>query len=409
MKRRFAISKALLAAAAAGAVGLAGMAPAFAAESPSKKAVDADACAQFVQRPQILKSDTRPDGTPIPEQDPQGATPVVFVHGWVSKIAHDEGREGYFSHYVASRANGHAGTLLAKDDIHSSMIGLVQQVPGAQPYTFDYSQVGSHWVTDPQIGAKLANGLSCLAKQYGKPAVVVTHSMGGLAIREALGKMDPTAAQEAVSDVVAIAPPNKGSDIAGTLNETIEGASDAPLIGLPVRLADRILKGCAAKMDEKNEGCIGVPVVDAFRGWGGQALRPDSPELAALPQIPQGIHVTNLAGDIQIGGLSLFGKTTKPVVSLGDTLVTTESATAGADEAQVQTCRYAFVSTWGAKEDFDRLKLLPKGDSVERPATIFDTPCAHEALLREVNTNEAVVKVVRERAAQQDQEVAGEQ
>lgn len=352
------------------------------------------ACSDFVSYPPVLASDTLEDGSPItPATAKVGDTPVVFVHGWVSTINHDESRTGYFSHYIDKRANDGAGVLLAKGDIHTSMIGVSQAIDGAQTYTFDYSQIASRWVTDPGIGQRLADGITCLAQAYQKPVVLVAHSMGGLAVRDALSHL-PGAASTYVSDVVTIGTPNLGSDSADMIASGLENTAAVPVLGLPVKLFLAGLDECAKKMDANNEGCLGVKLVDALRSSGGMALRRGSPQLAQLPDYPQDVRVTAVVGDIQLGGLSLFGTTTKPLVDLGDVLVMPDSAQAGADNVSLQTCRYGMVSKRSFDEGVTRLKLLTKGDSVERPATLFTTPCWHEALLREQNTNAQVAQVI---------------
>ncbi|MDO5722654.1 MAG: hypothetical protein Q4P06_08985 [Actinomycetaceae bacterium] len=393
----------LLALTAVGTLTAATTSPANAEPAPDLT----NACSEFLTHPQVLETDTHPDGTPIESRPGKVAdTPVIFVHGWVSTINHDETRTGYFSHYINKRANDGAGVLLAKDDIHTSMIGLSQAIEGTQTYTFDYSQIASRWVTDPGIGQRLADGITCLANTYQKPVVLVAHSMGGLAVREALSHLDGPASQY-VSNVVTIGTPNLGSDSADMIASGMETTASLPLLGLPVKLLLTGMDYCADKMDASNEGCIGVKLVDAFRSSGGMALRRDSQQIQALPGYPQDVEVTAVVGDIQLGGLTLFGATTKPLINLGDVLVMPDSASAGADEVATQTCRYGMVSKRSLDEGVTRLKLLTKGDSVERPATVFTTPCWHEALLREQNTNDTVAKVIKDAVGKSAAEPAG--
>lgn len=343
------------------------------------------ACAQYVQTPQILASDRHSDGSPITyTPSPSGhITPVVFVHGWVSWVTHNEDRTGYFSHYIDKTADSHAGLVLGPKERHTSLIGLIQDVPGAAPYLFDYSGVASRWVTDPQIGPRLGEALMCLARHYGVKPVVIAHSMGGNATREALAQPDGSGGTVAdhVGRVVTFGTPNEGSDSAAMIAGIIDKAGNPPLLGAPARLLRHYLMNCGAEMDASGTPCLGNPVLDAFYSSGGQALRAGSPELAALPKWPAQVHVTALAGDIKIGGISMFGWNSRRALDVGDLLVSEKSAVAGATESHVVTCEYGIVSTRGVANGVKVIGGLIRGTT--RPATLASTPCWHEALLRE--------------------------
>ncbi|MDO5034793.1 MAG: alpha/beta fold hydrolase [Actinomycetaceae bacterium] len=308
---------------------------------------DANVCSEFVEHPQLLASDTQPDGTPIQPQAAENATPVVLVHGWVSYFKHDDDHDGYFSKYVDRTANDRGGVLLADADVASSMIGIAQQVPGAQVYAFDYSEVGAHWVTDPYIGPNLAKGVECLAEAYGNKVVLVGHSMGGLTIREALSHetSDGTPVSDLVSHVLTIGTPHTGSIYAEIAATTVGGAasSDIAALRLPAKLVWDAL-GICNSLYEADVDCTPIPALNAFRGEGGQALRTGSKEIRELPPMPASVNYTAVSGDIQLGGISLFGKTSDPVVSLGDMLVDQKSATFAADSQVDNVCRYGVIS-----------------------------------------------------------------
>ena len=355
----------------------------------------ATACSDLVDLAPVLDSDLSAQGahiTPAPTADGR-TVPVVLVHGWVSVIDHDEGRTGYFSHYVDRTANGAAGTLLADSELRSSLIGMLQQVPGAQVYTFDYSQVGSRWVTDPEIGPKLAHAIECLSDASGHKPVLVSHSMGGLAIRQALSEQDSAGQpiSERVNTALAFAPPSQGSDVAALGANVMETGSQVPIVGLPLRLAWEAIGRCSEHMDATNTTCSGIKVLDAFQSSGGRALRTGSPELAALPWWPEDVHLTTYVGDIQLGGVTLFGHSSARLVDAGDLLVSEESAVAGADQTRIVRCEYGIVSAASAKTGLQRVVLLPKGSSVDRPATLLSTPCWHEALLHETTLTNAAM------------------
>lgn len=355
------------------------------APAPAEESSPTGACADLVTTPDILATDRTPDGGPIQfTPSPSGKiTPVIFVHGWVSWVTHDEERTGYFSHYINKTANGHAGIVLSHDKERTSLIGLIQQIPGAAPYLFDYSKVASRWVTDPEIGPKLGRAVTCLAKHYGVKPVIVAHSMGGNATREALAQQDGEGGLvgDHVSRVITFGTPNTGSDNAALLGKIIDGAGKPLLLGAPARLVKHMLEKCGEGMDAEGKPCLGNPVIDAFYSQGGKALRTGSPEMKVLPAWPKNVHVTALAGDIQLGGISMFGWDSKRAIDLGDMLVSEESALAGSTDNNVVRCEYGIVSTHSVSDGIKLIGGLIKG--TDRPATLASTPCWHEALLRE--------------------------
>ena len=117
-----------------------------------------------------------------------GKTPIILVHGF----------------------NGGPGVWGQPSD-PASMRGRISTLNGVQVGAFDYSSASLKWVTDPRIGAYLAGQITCLAELSHRKVVVVAHSMGGLALREAL-KEQPQIANS-LGLVVTIGTPNDGSQI----------------------------------------------------------------------------------------------------------------------------------------------------------------------------------------------------
>src|SRR5690606_4759497 len=131
----------------------------------------------------------------------------IMVHGWTGRSAHNPAREGAFSHEIDLSANKDA--VLSGD---RSVIGQIQSLGGTAVYTFDYHDTAARWVTDASIGQRLSESIDCLAGAHGQKAIVVAHSMGGLATREALSLMVGNPADR-VSDVITFGTPNTGSAI----------------------------------------------------------------------------------------------------------------------------------------------------------------------------------------------------
>lgn len=129
------------------------------------------------------------------EPIPAGATPVVLVHGWTGR----------------------------GEDLHPLGDALQREYGGdiAVRY-FDYWSDSVRWAAEPQIAACLADYLHRASAQAGVPAVVVAHSMGGLATRFA-GSPDHAArpiTSDQVSEVVTIATPHRGSPWGGQMVST---------------------------------------------------------------------------------------------------------------------------------------------------------------------------------------------
>jgi pimeloyl-ACP methyl ester carboxylesterase len=91
---------------------------------------------------------------------------------------------------------------------------------------FNYEAYHSKWVTDEHIGKALAERVNCLSaasKEAGGDGrvIVVAHSMGGLALREALNRAKPVYVKpENIGLAIMIGTPHKGAPIAKWCNPT---------------------------------------------------------------------------------------------------------------------------------------------------------------------------------------------
>jgi pimeloyl-ACP methyl ester carboxylesterase len=213
---------------------------------------------------------------------PQGKTPVVFVHGLNEKpIAWGNTTD------------------------QASFIGRIGSIAGAEAIPFDYSQSSRRWVTDPNIGARLASTILCLAQKSGTKVVVVAHSMGGLALKEAF-KEQPQVAKE-LGLVVTIATPNDGTVI-----------DSAFLAGMAAFCTVALCEGALASM---------LDLYNALPGLGYQ-----SDQVKALPDWPKDVPVYAIAGNIAPTAYTLSWQglvAHQEGYSGSDTLVTTNSALHG--------------------------------------------------------------------------------
>lgn len=130
----------------------------------------------------------QPKGTPI--TNPVG-TPVVLVHGWAA-------------------GPGHLAPLgAAIERAHGDRVTV---------YAFDYASESFRWAADPAIAECLATYVHRVAQAHGRPALVVTHSMGALATRFATSSAyvpQPLTTRQ-ISAVISIHAPNLGTPIAAT-------------------------------------------------------------------------------------------------------------------------------------------------------------------------------------------------
>lgn len=130
------------------------------------------------------------------EPIPAGTTPVVLVHGWTGK------------------AENMATLGSALQQNHGDEIAVRY---------FDYWSDSVRWAAEPPIASCLAEYLHQASAQAGVPAVVVAHSMGGLAVRFA-GSPDHVArpiTADQVSEVVSIATPHRGSPWGGGMSSSL--------------------------------------------------------------------------------------------------------------------------------------------------------------------------------------------
>ena len=235
-------------------------------------------------------------------------TPVVFVHGITD-----------------------GGDRWDKD-IDSSSASLPQTVArlrGVAAYTFDYGPYSLEWVTHPKIGPRLATSIACLARESGRKVVVVAHSMGGLATRQAAAQPDGDGrAGRHLAAVVTIGTPYEGSAI---LTLAARGADTATArFPNPVTLTVRSVMatcGLAAREWPRNSPCslLGVPDTPA-----GRALRVGSAQLRALPDWPSNLPVHALASELTMSVRIGVWKLAKTIhADVGDVAVMSDSARAG--------------------------------------------------------------------------------
>jgi hypothetical protein len=256
-------------------------------------------------------------------QSPGIRIPVIFVHGLGGSPAD-----------FTSHANG------AED-----LIQRIGAIPGTYTDLFSYAPENLDWVTNPGIGQALANEITCEAaksKQAGGSGkvIVIAHSMGGLAVREAASLTGAGTGQPASASIgliITIATPNTGSWDDGLFHNVRAGVGGT----VPELLAWVVQGVCGgvgfvAGSDQPGEQRPGLCAeVQGSTAQAGSAMVPGSSQLSALPSPPSAVPLDAVAGDLTVTAKLFLIHTTYTLVpqgELGDLLVKPDSALAyGAD------------------------------------------------------------------------------
>ncbi|MDP9905598.1 NPCBM/NEW2 domain-containing protein [Arthrobacter bambusae] len=343
------------------------------------------------------------NGQPIVPRAADGkkSVPVILVHGF-------DGGADVFSKPINLFADGGDGGDGVQ--IPFSFIGQLQKTPGLAVYTFDYSEYSNRWVTDSNIGPRLAQAIECLTNHYGTKAQIVAHSMGGLATRYALDQNDSTGVKisSRVSGVSTFGTPNTGSEIATAVSDALGLNSSTPppsasVLG-GVRLDGWLLASICGRQITAGKDSL-TPPCNQIPSWAagaigldsdaGRAMRVGSPQLAALPAWPTGIPVTAIDGSTLIHGITLFGVGSPDNgIDAGDIIVPSSSAAFGGTSTKELSCGYALLATnlSGLVVKSMGTKLVTNG-----PITglMGDNPCFHGNLLRTINGTNVAADAVR--------------
>lgn len=227
---------------------------------------------------------------------------------------------------------------------------------GATPHFFDYGASSQQWVTDPQIGPRLASTLACLARESkaeGGPGQVgiVAHSMGGLAVRAAFaangGVLDPAS----VAFVVSVATPHEGAFFNKALNDYLGPFIAGALVAICV--SQTALWFCEQALVTSSPAA--------------RAMAQGSNELAQLPWFPARVAVHAVGGEITACHEVLFytadicGKVNDPLVPLFSSTAHTHP---GLDTITRTDCKVA-----------DAFLLIDALNSLR------EIPCSHGALM----------------------------
>lgn len=213
----------------------------------------------------------------VPSDEERGKTPVLMVHG-----------------YTADAATWSKGNPSMED-----VVRFIDDSVLVDP--FDYEAQNTKWVSGSGAAHRLAEEIVCYSKLYGKRVIVVAHSMGGLLAAEAFDwAVFGVFVKDAGGHLVTLGSPYEGSWLAAGYN-TGDMSFCTVLTGGNVNLCR-----------------------DAYAGQATSGLSINSDQLAALPELPEGVTHKAIAGrakyEMCFWGCAEF--------DLGDLVVPIDSATA---------------------------------------------------------------------------------
>lgn len=254
-----------------------------------------------------------------------------------------------------------------------SMLSVLRTLKGVRVVApFNYKDNHFDWVTNKNIGPKLARTIHCLAQTSRREGgagkvIVVGHSMGGLATRFAANQpIDGGKIADEIGLVITLGTPHLGSPMA-----TIFG--DLP------RAYCRLLV---------NEQDVEKRMREVRLCWESEALTElmgGSDGLAELPSFPSGLPVRAIAGDMTVY-YQYFDS--MPHVGLqGDGVVPVISATAEFTNTGRGDGRYVFACDLRHYDVYGLSKLVPG---------VHGGQCMHLEMYKTSYIQESVVVGIKE-------------
>ncbi len=257
--------------------------------------------------------------------------------------------------------------LTAGPKVWEPMIPALRSITNAYVVEpFDYESSSAQWVTNPNIGPKLAETIDCLAQASqeggGKGEVIaVGHSMGGLAIEYASNQVvNGRKVSDELASVITIAAPFQGS---------ILGNAGSMLLNSLCQATFQV--GRLVQEYVNHENCLASLAV--------HGLAIGSTELKALLPFPAGLPVKVIAGnvtpEIKLGFVTITGPPED-----GDLVVGVGSAT--------PPDRYTDQGKGDGK------KIVECKGVIMEPI-ISDAPCSHSKLLTDEDVQNEVKQSIQ--------------
>lgn len=339
-------------------------------------------CGQIELAP-VLKTDRTDDGKAIKQTaDRRGVyVPIIMIPDYHGRAKHDDSRTGDFSAPIDMGAGGAAPAAP-----RASLIGQLQQIPGAAVYTFDFRASAGSWVDDPGIGPALGDAIDCVTSALGQKAVLITHGVGGLAARYAVGgQVEGRDRGSVVTTVIGFGSPQTGSQLAELLNTGVGSTASEPRTVL--RLLVSACRALKPAVFTEQAPCGFLPAeAGAFGRPGGDAFRGQSPQHLALRPYPGTVRVHAFAGDVVVNATNLSWFGLKPFrandIPLGDLVSSTASTTIQALSQLRASCKFT-LDVFGSPSQSAGVRLAEvgvPGAALSFPSTI--RPCYAPSLVR---------------------------
>ena len=330
---------------------------------------------------QSLKRDVQP------EPDGLGITyPVVTIHGITGSDQNfeDEINLSYHGYHVKPPRS-----LM---DLFAGAKGggeLPPPLPGAHVYSFSYTPDSLRWVDHDRVGGAFARAVDCLYERHGVPLVVVAHSMGGLVTRWVANSVDKDGNSRAhkIGKVITLGTPYDGSDLAENLSAP--ASTIARYDSFEVQLAEQLVSWCGRTGTQTGSGSCDL--ISVLASEAGLNLRGGSPALRQLKRWPE-VDTFAIAGEIKVR--TYLFRAEALTVELGDVVVAAGSATHDAKMSRTFVCEYDLGNV--SERLWKRLTLSygPEERNREIAGAIFEKPCYHSNLMRNVEvTNEVIGQV----------------
>lgn len=324
-------------------------------------------------------------------QGPAGGTDaVLMIHGWA-------GAPGSWTAPIDVSVNRH------NQPPGRTLVDQVRRIQDTDVWLLDYEVYSRRWVTDVNVGGRVGAAIDCLADAYQRPIGVMAHSMGGLAMRQALA--DDETRTDRVAGLVTFGTPHLGSDVAAALAQAL-GLTRTPGLDLPtIRPAHvQLLRTCGLLSGLIDNACWPLPAqIAAFDSPAGQALRTESTELAALPPLPPDLPVASLAGDLELVNQVSTGLFYQDLgrLRVGDAVVTRPSATAAGTETQSWDCRYNLRTLPAASDSLRNLFGVGFDAGTERALVAApNSACLHWKLMRAQEPTNYAIGFMQERLSE---------
>lgn len=259
---------------------------------------------------------------------------------------------------------------------------------GVKVYSYSYSDTSLRWAGKEIVNAPFGRVIDCLYDLHGVPVSIVAHSMGGLVARYAANAPGDDGAPRSpkIGKVITLGTPNAGSDLAAASNSVLSSPGLGPSVWLPLQ-ALRMVCGELGNRDGNDAVC---GLLSSLSSEGGKALASGSREINGVPAWPAGTDVTALAGNAALSA-SLFNAPL--TIALGDLVVSTSSAVAGAPQSQQFDCTYDLAPSSPLKKVLSITN--PSTRMIELVASMTTGPCYHGNLMRNVDIVDEVLSSIQ--------------